>query len=87
MPKVLNKRTDVITRRAVYVGRPSPFGNPYIIGVHGTRKQCVELFEKVTCANPKFVKKVKEKLKGKDLVCWCAPEQCHADVLLKIANS
>jgi len=26
-------------------------------------------------------------LAGKDLVCWCAPDQpCHADVLLKIAN-
>jgi hypothetical protein len=22
-------------------------------------------------------------LVGKDLVCWCAPEACHADVLLK----
>jgi hypothetical protein len=26
-------------------------------------------------------------LTGKDLVCWCAPDaECHADVLLEIAN-
>jgi len=26
-------------------------------------------------------------LRGKDLVCWCAPEPCHADVLLELANA
>lgn len=26
-------------------------------------------------------------LEGKDLVCWCAPKPCHADVLLEIANA
>ena len=31
---------------------------------------------------------VRERLGGKDLACWCALDQpCHADVLLKIANS
>lgn len=26
-------------------------------------------------------------LRGKDLACWCAPDQpCHADVLLEFAN-
>jgi len=29
----------------------------------------------------------REELCGKDLVCWCSPNQpCHADVLLRIAN-
>lgn len=28
-----------------------------------------------------------EELRGKDLACWCSPNQpCHADVLLRIAN-
>jgi hypothetical protein len=26
-------------------------------------------------------------LRGKDLVCWCAPEACHGDVLLRLANA
>lgn len=30
---------------------------------------------------------IKRELRGKDLACWCAPDQaCHADVLLEIAN-
>lgn len=31
---------------AVYVGRPTVFGNPYVIGVHGDRARCVELFRR-----------------------------------------
>ena len=27
-----------------------------------------------------------EPLRGKDLVCWCAPARCHADVLMDLAN-
>jgi Domain of unknown function (DUF4326) len=25
-------------------------------------------------------------LKGKDLVCWCAPAKCHCEVLMELAN-
>lgn len=30
---------------------------------------------------------IREKLAGKDLVCYCKPKACHADILLEIANS
>lgn len=34
------------------------------------------------------VEDVRRERRGKNLACWCAPaEKCHADVLLKIANS
>jgi hypothetical protein len=26
------------------------------------------------------------RLRGKNLVYWCAPEPCHADVLLELAS-
>jgi hypothetical protein len=26
-------------------------------------------------------------LRGKELVCWCAPERCHAEVLIELANA
>jgi hypothetical protein len=30
---------------------------------------------------------IRSELRGRDLVCWCPPDQpCHADVLLEIAN-
>ena len=28
-----------------------------------------------------------ETLRGKDLACWCAPLDCHADYLLMLANA
>ncbi len=30
---------------------------------------------------------VRRELRGHDLACWCAPDLCHGDVLLEIANS
>ena len=31
---------------------------------------------------------IRNELGGRDLACWCAPDQpCHADVLIEIANS
>ena len=35
---------------------------------------------------PKCASTPAKELKGKDLVCWCAPKACHADYLLYLAN-
>jgi hypothetical protein len=26
-------------------------------------------------------------LRDRDLVCWCAPDPCHGDLLLRLANA
>ena len=93
MPKVLNKRTDVIPTDAVYVGRPSKWGNPFKIGkdasgVRWNREQVIELYRAWITdkdSSDNLLDDIGE-LKGKDLVCWCAPLPCHADVLLELAN-
>ena len=85
-PRVFSKR-DRVPPGAVYVGRPSRFGNPFVIGRHGNRAAVVARFEASLLANPELVAAAKAELRGKDLVCWCAPEACHADVLLRIANA
>jgi hypothetical protein len=72
---------------AVYVGRPSRFGNPFVLGRHGDRAAVVARFEAWLLANPDLLAAARTELRGKDLVCWCAPEACHADVLLRIANA
>lgn len=47
----------------------------------------VDLFEKYVLTD-KFKETVKAELKGKNLSCWCKENDiCHADTLLKIANS
>lgn len=76
---------------AVYVGRPTKWGNPYTM-------------EEMTGVRPQFRRRAVvdafgdefhwlkggpevEALRGKDLVCWCRLDQpCHADVLLEWAN-
>jgi Domain of unknown function (DUF4326) len=37
------------------------------------------------CDQPDLLAQLPE-LRGRDLVCWCAPEACHGDVLLELAN-
>lgn len=80
-PRVLNKHKDRIPPDAVFCGRGSPYGNPYVIGKHGNRDQCCDKFEEKVL--PKL--DVKE-LRGKDLICFCKPKRCHCDPILLKAN-
>ena len=82
MPKVLNKHHDLIPPDAIYVGRPSKWGNPYRIGQDGSREQVIRLYRLALIASQVDL----SELQGKDLVCWCAPSPCHADILLELAN-
>lgn len=76
---------------SVYIGRGSEWGNPYIIGEDGTRAEVIEKYNQMIIqrmnSNPYFRDSLKEQLKGKDLLCFCAPKRCHGEILLKIANS
>lgn len=85
MPRVLNQRLDDIPEDAVYVGRPSIWGNPYSIGQHGGRAAVIAKYEAYLARRPDLAAKIKE-LHGKDLVCWCAPKRCHGDILLALAD-
>jgi len=86
-PRVWNKRQANIPRDAVYVGRPSKWGNPFVIGLDGDRARVVELYRSwLVCERSDLYFAAQQELKGKHLVCWCAPASCHADVLLTIAN-
>ena len=37
--------------------------------------------------DPSYQEDIRHELAGKDLVCWCSPKSCHADILLEIANA
>lgn len=86
MPRVYHKNDPNIPEDAVYVGRPTKWGNPYQIGKHGNRASVIRQFEEYLARNTTLNKDLDE-LRGKDLVCWCAPAPCHADVLLRKANA
>ena len=90
MPKVLNKYycyPKEILDNCVYIGRPSKWGNPFKIGKDGSRDQVIEKYRRHIMMNPDLYNAVRTELKGKNLMCFCAPEPCHGDVLLRIANA
>lgn len=108
---------------AVYVGRPTRWGNPFVVGpavyysvpagrgaaVNRSRVDAVRHFTDWLSGRifdaevreydnggrpaPRSVPPpptrgaIRAALTGRDLACWCPPDQpCHADVLLEIAN-
>jgi len=87
MPKLWNlRRRPNVPKGSVYIGRPGKWGNPFVMGRDGTREEVIFKFEKRLRSKPDMMRVVKKELRGKDLVCFCAPLPCHGDVLLKIAN-
>ena len=78
---------------AIYVGRPTKWGNPYPLkAAHDALSALVVTvkFEEWLANDPdgrEIVIAAKQELRGRDLACFCRlDEPCHADVLLRIAN-
>ena len=84
-PRVLNKNTDDIPPDAVYVGRPSKWGNPFVVGRVGSREEVVAKYADWLDGMIHNGRLDLDELQGKDLVCFCAPLPCHADILLELA--
>src|SRR5215475_10989274 len=90
MCKVLNARrvSTRSTATRVYIGRGNngKWGNPFKIGRDGSRDEVIALYRAWIVLQPQLLAALHE-LRGKDLVCWCAPEPCHGDVLIELANT
>ncbi len=86
MPLVYNTHHRDAPVDAVYIGRGSPWGNPYVIGRDGTRDEVLDKYAAMVDADPVLQAKIRAALRGKDLLCFCAPARCHGDYLLALAN-
>ena len=73
-----------------YIGRPSVLGNPFAIGRDGTRDEVIAKYRvwlwdevrKVCDLTFELERLATIALKGDlTLVCWCAPQPCHGDVV------
>ncbi len=101
-PKYKNLKDWMDDTNNVYVGRKnivfidnkrfpekdSIFCNPFKITKLITREKSIELYKKYIddkIKDENFKEKLLE-LKGKNLGCWCYPENCHAEYLLEILN-
>lgn len=89
MIRVINKHFEPYTT-GQYVGRPSILGNPFVIGRDGTREEVVEKYRRWLWGQTQRRGKVYQKLlelkekaivEDLNLICWCAPKPCHADIL------
>lgn len=81
MPKLWNMKTHHPPKGAVYIGRGSKYGNPFIIGKHGDRDKVCDRFEKEVLPTLDV-----SALKGQDLICFCHPLRCHGESIMKKAN-
>ncbi|CAA9353039.1 MAG: hypothetical protein AVDCRST_MAG93-7206 [uncultured Chloroflexia bacterium] len=92
MQKVVNRRKD---REEVYIGRGSKWGNPFKVGEHGAKGECVQLFTEWICRGEgRYLLNQLGELEGKTLGCYCAPKGgtdhthrpwvCHGQVLLAL---
>ena len=80
MTKVVNKNHHPYD---VNICRPSEWGNPFIIGVHGNRHEVIRKYEDYVTNNPDLMGKLPS-LQGKVLGCVCKPKACHGDVLVRM---
>jgi len=80
-PTVFNKHHGTPPADAVYIGRGSPYGNPFVIGKDGNRDEVCDRFEKEILPDLDLTP-----LYGKDLVCFCSPQRCHGDAILAEAK-
>ena len=76
--------------RNVYIGRGSPFGNPFSHLEQSaaewkvaTREEAIEKYRTYILSRPDLLEQLKG-LKGKRLGCWCKPQSCHGEVLLEL---
>lgn len=71
----------------VYIGRGpgSKWGNPFVIGKDGDRKEVISKYIAYFWSEPNLFEHTSE-LKGKVLGCWCKPRACHGDFLADVAD-
>lgn len=81
----------------VYIGRGSPFGNPFKIGevcdlcgqLHndgGSTLDCFEDYLGGRMSEEDYVESLRG-LQGKWLVCFCKPKLCHGDILKRVVDT
>lgn len=72
-------------------GSDGAFGNPFAINYKNSRADVLSKYRAYITADTETAKllraRIQKELKGKMLGCWCAPQDCHAEIIAEIANS
>lgn len=75
-------------RKGLYVriDRATAWGNPFVLGEDGDRPAVLRKYARYFAMKDGLKKKL-PLLRGKVLGCWCHPEPCHGNHLIKLAES
>ena len=97
MPTVVNKKYHTPTDRDIYIGRPSPLGNPFThklgktlaVYLLDSRDKAVSAYrhwilQEIENGNNDVIKALDAIKEDSILVCWCKPERCHGDIIVEI---
>jgi hypothetical protein len=90
--KKWERRYQQLGYTVVYIGRPSAFGNPFVLGKHGDRAGVIAGFKEwmlqsdapaAAKARIECGRLAKRLLEGERiaLMCWCSPQPCHGDII------
>jgi hypothetical protein len=78
---------DVYIGRTCYMGGwqldESPWHNPFNIKTYGSSEIILAKYEDYIRNHPELLRRLPE-LIGKRLGCWCKPNSCHGDILIKL---
>lgn len=76
---------------AVYIGRPSPLGNPFVMKNEAERDRVCDAYEawfeaQVKLKTPEVMQELRKLYKLSKqghvvLGCYCAPKRCHGDTI------
>lgn len=70
----------------VSIDRRTRWGNPFRIDAAHDRATVIAQYRDYLRRRPDLVAAARRELKGKVLLCWCAPLACHGDVLAAVAE-
>lgn len=92
--RIGNKRIDTPQPGDVYIGRPSPLGNPFVLGRDGDRAMVIAKYR--SWLNKQIAEGVGNLAYDElrrllvlarrpiRLMCYCAPLACHGDVVAEV---
>lgn len=93
--KIQRKGGEVVQGCDIYIGRACNMGgwrlkqsewhNPFKVSKDMTKEQVLEKYEERIRKSDILMSKLNE-LDGKVLGCWCKPQSCHGDILVKLIN-
>lgn len=99
--RAFSMRDIALSATAVYIGRTMPgrpgsvLGNPFKLTISESREACLLKYRRwlrdLPADSPQWqeIARLAEMAKDADLVllCWCAPEKCHGDVIREIIEA